>query len=71
MELVKLKENSTASRREAAARLHAVAGERASNRDLVIDRGDLRLVAHISARVNLKVELEIEDDGSELEIDLT
>lgn len=71
VELVKLKEKSTASREEAAARLHAVAGELASNRDLVIERGDLRLVAHVPEQVNLKVEFEIEDDGSELQLELT
>jgi amphi-Trp domain-containing protein len=31
----------------------------------------MRLVAHIPDQVNLKVEFEIEDDGTELEIELT
>ena len=31
----------------------------------------LRFVAHVPDQVNLKVEFEIEDDGTELEIELT
>jgi amphi-Trp domain-containing protein len=71
MELVELKEKGTLSREDAAARLHAIADELAANNDLVIERDGLRFVAHIPAQVNLKLELEIEDDGSELEIELT
>jgi amphi-Trp domain-containing protein len=71
MDLVELKEKSTLSREEAAARLHAIADELASNNDLVIERDDLRFVAHVPDQVKLKVEFEIEDDGSELEIELT
>jgi amphi-Trp domain-containing protein len=71
MDLVELKEKSTLSREEAAARLHAIAEKLASNNDLVIERDDLRFVAHVPDQVNLKVEFEIEDDGSELEIELT
>jgi amphi-Trp domain-containing protein len=71
MELVELEERSTMSREEAAARLHAIADELASNNDFVVERERLRFVARIPDQVNLKVEFEIEDDGSELEIELT
>ena len=71
MELVELEEKSTMSREEAAARLHAIADELASNNDFVVQRERLRFVARIPDQVNLKVEFEIEDDGSELEIELT
>jgi len=71
VELVELKEKSTLSREEAAARLHAIADELASNNDLVVERESLRFVAHVPAEVNLKLEFEIEEDGSELEIELT
>jgi amphi-Trp domain-containing protein len=71
MELVELKEKGTLSREDAAARLHAIADELATNNDLVIERDGLRFVAHIPTQVNLKLEFEIEDDGSELEIELT
>jgi amphi-Trp domain-containing protein len=71
MDLVELKENSAVSREGAAARLRAIADELESNNDLVIERENLRFVAHVPDQVNLKVEFEIEDDGSELEIELT
>jgi amphi-Trp domain-containing protein len=71
MELMELKEKTTLSREEAAARLHAIADELASNNDVVIEREDIRFVAHVPDQVHLKVEFEIEEDGTELEIELT
>jgi amphi-Trp domain-containing protein len=71
VKLMELKEKTQLSREQAAARLHAVADELASGNDVVLERGDLRFVAHVPDRVNLKVEFEIEDDGTELEIELT
>ena len=71
MELMELKEKITLSREEAAACLHAIADELSSNNDVVIEREDLRFVAHVPDQVHLKVEFEIEDDGTELEIELT
>ena len=71
VELMELKEKTTLSREEAAARLHAIADELASNNDVVIEREDIRFVAHVPDQVHLKVEFEIEDDGTELEIELT
>jgi len=71
MELMELQEKTTLSREEAAARLHAVAEELASGNDVVIEREDIRFVAHVPDHVHLKVEFEIEDDGTELEIELT
>ena len=62
---------TTLSREEAAARLHPIADELASGNDVVIEREDLRFVAHVPDQVHLKVEFEIEDDGTELEIELT
>lgn len=71
MELVEIEEKSRLSREEAAARLRAIADELAANNDLVIERERLRFVAHVPDEVNLKVEFELEDDGSELEIELS
>jgi amphi-Trp domain-containing protein len=64
VELMELKEKTTLSQEEAAARLHAIADELASNNDVVIEREDLKFVAHVPDQVHLKVEFEIEDDGS-------
>ena len=61
---MELKEKTSLTREEAAARLHAIADELASNNDVVIERGDLRFVAHVPDQVHLKLEFEIEDDGT-------
>jgi amphi-Trp domain-containing protein len=71
VKLMELKNKTALPREEAAARLHAIADELASGNDVVIEQGDMRLVAHVPDRVNLKVEFEIEDDGTELEVELT
>ena len=71
MKLIELKDKTTLSREEAAARLHAIADELASGNDVVIERENMRFVAHIPDQVNLKVEFEVEDGGTELEIELT
>jgi amphi-Trp domain-containing protein len=71
MDLVELKEKQALGREEAAARLRDIANELASGNDLVIERDNLRFVAHVPDQVNLKVEFEIEDDGAEFEIELT
>ena len=71
MDLVELKEKSQLSREDAAARLREIADELASGNDIVMVRGDLRFVAPVPDQVNLKIEFEIEDDGTEFEIELT
>jgi amphi-Trp domain-containing protein len=71
VKLVELKDRTALSREEAAARLRAIADELVSGNDVVIEREDMRFVAHVPDQVNLKVEFEIEDDGTELEIELT
>ena len=68
---MELKEKTVLSREEAAARLHAIADELASGNDVVIEKEDMRFVAHVPDQVHLKVEFEIEDGGSELKIELT
>jgi len=71
VKLMELKDKTTLSREEAAARLHAIADELASGNDVVIEREDMRFVAHVPDRVNLKVEFETGDDGTDLVIDLS
>jgi amphi-Trp domain-containing protein len=71
MKLMELKDTNTLSREEAAARLHAIADELASDNDVVIERDNLHFVANVPDEVNLKVEFEVADDGTELEIELT
>jgi amphi-Trp domain-containing protein len=68
---MELKEKTALSREDAAARLHAIADELASGNDVVIERESIRFAAKVPDRVNLKVEFEVEDDETELEIELT
>jgi amphi-Trp domain-containing protein len=71
MDLVELKEKTTISREDAAARLRAIADELGSGNDIVFERDHLRFVARVPDEVHLKIEFEIEEDGSEFEIELT
>jgi amphi-Trp domain-containing protein len=71
VDLVELKEKATLRREDAAARLHAIADELASGNDIVMERDNLRFVARVPDEVHLKIEFEVEDDGSEFEIELT
>ena len=71
MDLLELKEKNVVSRDEAAAQLHAIADELASGNDIVMERDRLRFVARVPDKVELKLEFEVEDDGSEFEIELS
>jgi amphi-Trp domain-containing protein len=71
MELLKLEDKQTLSREEAAAYLRHVADELASGNDVRMERDSLRFVAKVPPTLRLKVEFEVEDDETELEIELT
>jgi amphi-Trp domain-containing protein len=71
VDLVEMKEKTTLSREEAASRLHSIADELASGNGIVMERDRLRFVARVPDEVQLKIEFEVEDDGSEFEIELT
>jgi amphi-Trp domain-containing protein len=71
MDLVEMQEKVTVSREDAAARLHAIADELASGNDIVMERDRLRFVARVPDEVHMKIEFEVEDSGSEFEIELT
>jgi hypothetical protein len=47
---VELKEKSTMSREDAAARLHAIADELASDNETILERGQARLIAKVPTR---------------------
>jgi amphi-Trp domain-containing protein len=70
MEL-ELKETSTMSREEAAARIREIADELASGNDIVLERNGARFVAKVPDQVAIKVEFEIEEDETEFEIELS
>jgi len=68
---LELKEKSTMSREDAAARLHAIADELASGNDIILERGQARFVAKVPAEVAVKIEFEVDVDNTEFEIELT
>ncbi len=71
MDLLEIKQKETLRREEVAARLHALADALARHNDIEFDRGGMHFTVRVPDEVQLKVELEIEDDGTELEIELT
>ena len=70
-DLLKLKEKDLLSREAAAARLREIADELASGNDVIFERGGMRIVAKVPDQVHLKLEFEVGEDESELEIELT
>ena len=71
MELLEIEQRETLPREEVARRLHALADQLARHNDVEFDRGGMHFTVRVPDEVQLKVELEIEDDGTELEIELT
>ena len=71
MDLLELKEKTTLSREEVAARLHQIADELASGNGIVMESGHMRFKSHVPDEVRLKVEFEVEDGETEFEIELT
>jgi amphi-Trp domain-containing protein len=70
MKLMKVETKEEVSREEAAAQLREIADALASHNDVEIEREGRRVVLHVPARVRMEVEVELEDDGGELEVEL-
>jgi amphi-Trp domain-containing protein len=70
MDLMEITEKDVLSREDAAARLHALADALAKDNEVEFDRAGLRIKVHVPDQVRFKLEVEIEDDGSELEVEL-
>ena len=71
MEILEIKEKQRVRREEAAERLRALADALARHNDVEFERGGMHIKLRVPDEVDLKVELEVEDDGTELEIELT
>lgn len=71
MDLVEVKEKQKLGREEVAARLRDLADQLARHNEVTFERGGVTFRAHVPDEVNFKFEFEVEDDGSELEIELT
>jgi amphi-Trp domain-containing protein len=70
MKLLKVETKEEVSREEAAAQLHEIADALASHNDVEFERNGRRVILHVPDRVRLEVEVELEDDGGELEVEL-
>jgi amphi-Trp domain-containing protein len=71
MELLEITQKERLDREVVAQRLHAFADTLARHNDVEFERGGMQFKVRVPDQVNLKVEFEIEDDGSELEIELS
>jgi amphi-Trp domain-containing protein len=71
MDLFDIDETPHLRREEAAARLHALADVLARNNEVEFARGNGRITVRVPDEVDLKIEVELGDDGNELEIELT
>jgi amphi-Trp domain-containing protein len=71
MDLVEIKQKERLTREEAAARLRELADQLARHNEVAFERGSVLMRAHVPDEVDFKLEFEIEDDGTELEIELS
>lgn len=71
MDLLEIGETRHLRREEAAARLRALADALARNNAVEFDREGRRITVRVPDEVDLKIEVELADDESELEIELT
>lgn len=72
MELFEIDDARRMSREEAAARLRALADALARNNSVEFERAGRRITVRIPDQVDLKVEVELGDEGeNELEVELT
>ena len=71
MDLLEVSLKDRLRREEAAERLRGLADMLARHNDVEFDRDGLHFKVRVPDEVALKVELEVEDDGTELEIELS
>jgi amphi-Trp domain-containing protein len=71
MELIEVKEKERLGREEAAARLRELADQLARHNEVAFERSGIRFRAHVPDEVEFKFEFEIEDGGTEVEIELS
>jgi amphi-Trp domain-containing protein len=71
MELIDVEEQQQLSREEAAARLRLLADQLARHNEVQFVRGGARFRARVPDDVSFAFEFEIEDGGTEIEIELS
>ena len=71
MNLLEIEQTETLRREEVARRLHALADALARHNEIEFDRGGAHFRLKVPDEVRVKVELEVADDETELEIELS
>ena len=71
MDLFEIDETQHLRREDAAARLHALADVLARNNTVEFEQSGRRITVRVPDEVDLKIEVELGDEGNELEIELT
>jgi len=71
MDLIEISDSTRLSREDAAARLHALADALTRHNEVEFQRGGARFTVRVPDEVDLKVEVELGEEGNELEIELT
>ena len=71
MELLEITEKESLRRETVAQRLHALADALARHNDVEFERGGVKFKVKVPDEIQLEVEFEVRDDGTELEIELT
>jgi amphi-Trp domain-containing protein len=70
-ELIELTERTELTREEAAARLRQLADQLSRHNEVAFSRNGVRYAIEVPDAVTLKVEVEIGNDESEIEVELT
>ena len=70
MNLLEIEQSETLRREEVARRLHALADALERHNNIEFDRGGAHFRLKVPDEVRVKVELEVGDDETELEIEL-
>ena len=71
MELLEITQKESLRREVVAQRLHALADALARHNEVAFQRGGVQLKMKVPDEIQLEVQLEVGDDGTELEIELS
>ena len=71
MDLLEITQKESLRREVVAQRLHALADALSRHNDVEFQRGGLQFKVKVPDEIQLKVELEVGDDGAELEIEMS
>jgi amphi-Trp domain-containing protein len=71
MDLIEHVSEGRLRREEAAERLRALADELARHNEVSFERDGVRYTVDVPDEVGFKLEIEVGDDGSEIEVELT